>query len=132
MTGIAEHAEQTDAEKHQTGWLGDDGDGEDAGGTVPAEGSGWERREEDAAAAARDIDTTDVAGKPTRPNFDEHPATTTPTAAEIAPTASLSAEETRTRERHRVTVEKDRTAAAATAGAAAAAAAAVRQDAAAD
>ena len=132
--GIAEHAEQTDAEKHQTGWLGDDVDGEDAGGTVPAEGSGWERWDEEAAAAARHVDATDVAGKLTRPNFDEHPATTTTTTTteESAPTASLSAQETRTRERHRVTVEKDRTAAAATAGAAAAAAAAVRQDAAAD
>ena len=27
-----------------------------------------------AAGAARDIDTTDVAGKSTRPNFNEHPA----------------------------------------------------------
>ena len=92
--GIAEHAEQTDAEKHQTGWLGDDVDGEDAGGTVPAEGSGWERWDEEAAAAARHVDATDVAGKLTRPNFDEHPATTTTTTTteESAPTASLSAQ----------------------------------------
>src|SRR5208337_22443 len=54
--GIAEHAEQTDAEKHQARRLRDDIDGEDAGGAVLAEGSGWERRGEEAAAAARHVD----------------------------------------------------------------------------
>ena len=39
-----EHAEQTDAEKHQARRLGDDSDGEDAGGTVCVRRSGRIRR----------------------------------------------------------------------------------------
>ena len=60
--GTNEHAEQTDAEKHQARRLGDGRDGDDAGGAVANR----------SAAAARDIDTTDVAGKPARSIFDEH------------------------------------------------------------
>jgi hypothetical protein len=49
------------------------------GGTVRVQRSGRRRiRRKNAAgvadAAARDVDATDVAGKPARPNFDEHPA----------------------------------------------------------
>jgi len=97
ITSAAEHAQQTNAEKQQAGRLRDDIDGEDAGGAVPAEGSGWEKRRKEVAAAARDIDTTDVAGKPTRPNFDEHPAAPAAAAAETAAPAALSAQDARTR-----------------------------------
>ena len=96
IASATEHAKQTEAEKHQARRLGNDIDGEDAGGAVPAERFGRERRREEVAAAARDIDTTDVAGKPARPNIDEHPAAPAAAAAETAALAALSAQDART------------------------------------
>src|SRR5271157_4194933 len=80
IASATEHAEQTDAQEHQARRLGDGSDGDNAGGAVPVEqircGRIRPKSNEVAAAAARDVDATEVAGKPTRPNFDEHPTAT--------------------------------------------------------
>lgn len=88
--------------------------------------SGWGGGE-GAAGAARDIDTTDVAGKSTRPGLDEHLAAAP--AADTAAAAPLSAQDTQTQECHGIAVQKDTTT---TAAAGAGAGLAVCQDAAAD
>jgi hypothetical protein len=92
-------SEETDAEKHQTRRLRDT-EGNDAGGTVRVQRFGRRRiRRKNAAGAAalaaRDVDVTEVAGKPARPGKDEHLATTAATPAKAA-VAALCAQDVRT------------------------------------